>query len=119
MFVESGFKAGSEFCKNALDLTLGFDGFIAVLAETLEKFGMGILRVEKAEMEKLSFVFTVSEDLDCSGLPYSGVAFCDYDEGFLAGIMHAYTGQHFKVREVDCWGTGERTCRFEVDHVSH
>jgi len=119
IFVDSGFKAGAEFCKNALDLTLDFDGFIAQLAETLEKFGMGILRVEKAEMEKLSFVFTVSEDLDCSGLPYSGVAFCDYDEGFIAGIMHAYTGQSFEVKEVDCWGTGERTCRFNIDQVKN
>jgi len=117
-FYEAGYKAGTEFCKNALDNTLDFDGFVADLAKSLEKFGIGVLRIEKADMEKLSFILTVSEDLDCSGLPYSGVAFCDYDEGFIAGIMHYYTSKNFKVKEIDCWGTGDRTCRFTVEAVT-
>jgi uncharacterized protein len=115
IFVEAGYKAGAEFCKNAIDCSLDFHGFVASLTASLEKFGIGVFRVEKADMEKLSFILTVSEDLDCSGLPYSGVAFCDYDEGFIAGIMHSFTGKDFAVKEIDCWGTGERTCRFKVD----
>lgn len=115
LFVEAGFMAGSEFCKNVLDCSLDFNEFVANLTETLEKFGIGVLRVEKADLEKMSFVLTVSEDLDCSGLPVTGVAACDYDEGFIAGIMHAYTGKNFKVKEIDCWCTGDRTCRFTVD----
>jgi predicted hydrocarbon binding protein len=116
-FIDAGFKAGSEFCSNLLDRTVGFNEFIADLTSKLLTLGIGLLRVEKADMEKMSFVLTISEDLDCSGLPYSGVAFCDYDEGFIAGIMHAYTQQDFKVKEVDCWGTGERTCRFTVEMI--
>ncbi len=116
-FIESGYKAGSEFCKNVLDYSLDFDGFVANLTMNLEKFGIGILRIEKADLEKLSFTLTVSEDLDCSGLPYSGVAFCDYDEGFIAGIMNFYTKKKFRVKEIDCWGTGDRTCRFTVDAI--
>jgi hypothetical protein len=114
-FIEAGFKAGEEFCGNVLDCSLDFDGFTADLAEKLVTFGIGVLRVEKADLEKLSFVLTVSEDLDCSGLPYSGVEFCDYDEGFIAGIMQQYTKKSFQVKEIDCWGTGDRTCRFTVD----
>lgn len=117
-FIEAGYKAGKEFCKNVLDCTLDFDGFIANLAESLEKFGIGVLRIEKADLVKMSFLLTVSEDLDCSGLPYSGVAFCDYDEGFIAGILHQYTHREFKVKEIDCWGTGDRTCRFSVDTIT-
>lgn len=115
IFRNAGFKAGVEFCKNILDCTLDFDGFVAMLTTKLEEFSIGILRVEKADLENLSLVFTVSEDLDCSGLPYSGVAFCDYDEGFIAGILYQYTGKNFDVREVDCWGTGDRVCRFEIE----
>ena len=115
LFVDAGFKAGVEFCKNVLDCTLDFEGFIASLSHALEKFGMGILRVEKADTDRFSFILTVSEDLDCSGLPYSGVASCDYDEGFISGIMHAYTSKDFYVKEIDCWATGERTCRFSVE----
>ena len=117
IFIDAGYKAGAEFCKNVLDCSLDFDGFVANLTDTLEKLGIGLLRVEKADLENLSFVLTVSEDLDCSGLPYSGVAFCDYDEGFIAGIMHIYTSKNFYVKEIDCWGTGERTCRFTVDLI--
>jgi hypothetical protein len=117
-FIESGYKAGEEFCKNLLDCNLDFDRFTAQLANQLEMLGVGLMRVEKADLEKLSIILTVSEDLDCSGLPYSGVAFCDYDEGFIAGIMHQYTGKDFTVKEVDCWGTGDRTCRFRVDAIN-
>jgi predicted hydrocarbon binding protein len=116
-FREAGFKAGYEFCKNVLDCSLGFDGFVADLSDNLEKLSIGLLRVEKADIEKLSFIFTVSEDLDCSGLPYTGVAFCDYDEGFIAGIMNHYTKKDFKVKEIDCWGTGDRTCRFAIEMI--
>lgn len=115
LFIEAGFKAGVEFCKNILDSKLGFDEFGANLADKLLEFGIGVLRFEKADLQKMSFLLTVSEDLDCSGLPYSGVAFCDYDEGFIAGIMHQYTQLNFVVKEVDCWGTGDRTCRFAVE----
>ncbi|HEX3001497.1 MAG TPA: 4-vinyl reductase, partial [Methanoregula sp.] len=56
-----------------------------------------------------------SEDLDCSGLPDIGHAVCTYDEGFIAGLLEAFTGKQFKVVEVDCWCTGDRTCRFTAD----
>ena len=115
LFIKAGYKAGTEFCKNQLDCSLIFEDFLAHLVDQMEQLGIGLLRVEKADMDNMSFIFTVSEDLDCSGLPYSGVPNCDYDEGFIAGIMKVYTGKDFLVREIDCWCTGERTCRFTVD----
>ncbi|MCC8180922.1 MAG: 4-vinyl reductase, partial [Planctomycetes bacterium] len=39
---------------------------------------------------------------------------CVYDEGFIKGILDSYTGMDFSVREIDCWCSGERTCRFEA-----
>jgi hypothetical protein len=56
----------------------------------------------------------VAEDLDCSGLPVSGDTVCEFDEGFIAGIFREYAGEEFSAREVDCWASGERVCRFEV-----
>jgi len=73
---------------------------------------IGVLRVEKADLEKMEFVLTVDEDLDCSGLPLVGETVCDYDEGFIAGVLDTYTGKSFDVKEIDCWASGERTCRF-------
>lgn len=49
-----------------------------------------------------------------TGLPVKGKTVCEYDEGFIAGILHAYTGKEFSAIEIDCWATGDRTCRFNV-----
>jgi predicted hydrocarbon binding protein len=114
---ESGWIAGREFCQNVLDASLDFGAFVAQLQEVLKTQKIGIMRVEKADLENQSFVLTVSEDLDCSGLPVYGTTVCDYDEGFIAGILHAYTGKNFSAEEVDCWATGDRTCRFEIKQV--
>ena len=35
----------------------------------LKKLKIGILRVERGDVENLTFTLTVAEDLDCSGLP--------------------------------------------------
>ncbi|MEI6451670.1 MAG: 4-vinyl reductase, partial [Actinomycetes bacterium] len=40
---------------------------------------------------------------------------CVYDEGFIAALLESYTGRRFVVKEVDCWCTGDRTCRFTAE----
>lgn len=115
IFFDSGFLAGSEFCKNLLNTKLDFNGFIADLEAKLASLNVGILRIESADLEKLVITLTVAEDLDCSGLPFSEETVCNYDEGFIAGILHAYTGKHFSVKEIDCWASGDRTCRFRAE----
>ncbi|MDR0870163.1 MAG: 4-vinyl reductase, partial [Planctomycetaceae bacterium] len=101
--------------KDYKDLPL--NGFIGELQRVLKELGIGILRVEKADPDKGEFVLTVSEDLDCSGLPDIGIEVCTYDEGFIAGIFLKYTGKEFKAKEIDCWCTGDRTCRFKVNQI--
>lgn len=115
---ESGHEAGREFCLNLLDTKLPLNGFVAQLQDVLQSLKVGIMRLEKSDAEILDFTLTVSEDLDCSGLPVTGVTVCEYDEGFIAGIFDTYTGKPFTVREVDCWATGDRTCRFRAVAVS-
>lgn len=117
IFYESGKLAGFEFYKNVLDKESNFNEFVKQLQEVLKEMGIGIFRVEKSDIEKGSFVFTVSEDLDCSGLPELKYEICTYDEGFIAGLLENFTGKKFKVQEVDCWCTGDRTCRFTADVV--
>jgi predicted hydrocarbon binding protein len=114
ILVAAGRLAGTEFCKHMLDTTLEFRPFIAGLQEKLRALNVGILRMEKSDLEKMEFVLTVDEDLDCSGLPVSGATVCEYDEGFIAGVFTVYTGREFTAKEIDCWATGERTCRFSV-----
>jgi len=117
IFVDAGKSAGRNFCKNMLNKSLGLNEFIANLQEKLKELGVGILRVEKVDLENNSFVLTVLEDLDCSGLPMMDETICDYDEGFIAGILEEYTGNPFYVKEIDCWATGDRVCRFKAVQI--
>lgn len=114
LFRAAGHLAGMQFARNALDLSGDFDFFVANLQKTMKEMKIGILRIERADLASLKFSLTVSEDLDCSGLPVTGDTVCDYDEGFIAGILEAYVGKPFDVKEVDCWATGDRTCRFSA-----
>lgn len=112
LFYEAGKLAGTafynQFCSGITDL----NEFVRTLQEILRELGIGIMRVESADEEKGSFVITMSEDLDCSGLPELDYEVCVYDEGFISGLMEGFTGRKFEVKEVDCWCTGDRTCRF-------
>jgi predicted hydrocarbon binding protein len=112
---EAGKKAGEEYCKNILNDKKDLDGLFADLQRTMKELGIGIFRVESADYDKGSFVVTVAEDLDCSGIPVCSEEICTYDEGFIAGLLLAYSGKDFLVKEVDCWGSGGRVCRFTVD----
>lgn len=114
LFKAAGHLAGTHFAEQALDLSGDFDFFITNLQRTLREMKIGILRIESANLDALSFTLTVSEDLDCSGLPVTDETVCDYDEGFIAGILEAYSGKTFDVREIDCWASGDRTCRFKA-----
>lgn len=116
---DAGKVAGYAVIKNILhdykDLELNM--FLAQLEKLLIELQVGILRVESANLEKMEFTLVVEEDLDCSGLPLLNEEVCTFDEGFISAIFSSYTGKEFIAREVDCWCTGDRVCRFEVKLV--
>lgn len=115
VFRSAGYRAGTYFAENCLDLTAEFPEFIAQVQRRLEEFKIGLLRVEETEEDTGKMVFTISEDVDCSGLPVLGKTVCNYDEGFLAGLLTAYTKRPYSAVEVDCWATGDRVCRFRAE----
>jgi len=114
IFRRAGEVAGVEFANNMLNLSLPFDKFMSNLQSVLREAKIGILRIESVDTNKKEMVLSVAEDLDCSGLPVTGETVCNYDEGFIAGILKAYTGQKHVVIETDCWATGDRVCRFNA-----
>lgn len=112
LFRQAGFLAGTEFSKNILSLQASFNVWLADLQKKLRELKIGILRVERFDEATGEIVLTVSEDLDCSGIPVTNENVCIYDEGFLSGVLGAYTGKRYDVREIDCWANGNRICRF-------
>jgi uncharacterized protein len=113
LFRQAGELAGKEFAAQ-LDCGKPLFEFVADLQKKLLDLKIGILRVERADEGTLELDLTVSEDLDCSGLPLRGRTICSFDEGLIGGIFKRYTGQEFRVKEIDCWTTGAKTCRFTV-----
>lgn len=114
IFYQAGQLAGKAFYQHMIDKTDDLNNFVSQLKEVLKELGMGILRIEQADMEKGELVLTVSEDLDCSGLPEQGYEICTYDEGFISALLESFSGKPFIVKEIDCWCTGDRTCRFSA-----
>jgi len=115
IFRKAGWKAGEYFAKNFLDLTLPLDQFVGGLQQKLSELKIGVLRIEDINEETGKIILTVSEDADCSGLPVLGETVCNYDEGFISGILSTYSGKKYEAIEVDCWATGDRVCRFRAE----
>lgn len=119
VFRAAGEKTGIEFCNRCLDISQPINDFMAQLQKTLMDLKIGVLRIEQFDADTGHAVLTVSEDLDCSGLPKIGETVCNYDEGFIAGILKTYTKKDYIVIEIDCWATGARECRFDASIISN
>lgn len=115
VFYQAGQLAGKYFYQNMLGESENFDDFIRRLQDLLKEMGIGILRIESADLITGTLTLTVAEDLDCSGLPELDYEICVYDEGFISGLLESYTGKKFLVKEIDCWCTGDRICRFRAE----
>lgn len=115
LFREAGVMAGAAFYQQFCTGASNLNELIKILQDSFKSMGIGVLRLELSNPDDLKFTLTVDEDLDCSGLPDTNDIICVYDEGFIQGILQAFTGKGFTVREVDCWCTGERTCRFTAE----
>ncbi|MDP8285447.1 MAG: V4R domain-containing protein [Candidatus Electryonea clarkiae] len=114
IFYDAGQHAGKMFCQELINKENNFNDFVAELQDKLKELNIGILRVEQADLDAMNFTLTVAEDLDCSGIPVCDEQICTYDEGFINGLLLEYTGENFDVKEVDCWCSGDRVCRFDV-----
>lgn len=119
IFRRAGSLAGKEFYKKFINNVTDISSLVKIIEDKFMELGIGIFRVESIDIETLNFTLNVEEDLDCSGLPDSNEQICVYDEGFIQGILEAYTGKQFKVREIDCWCTGARTCRFSATAIDN
>jgi predicted hydrocarbon binding protein len=115
IFYAAGKLAGTFFYERFLDGADGIAEFIQKLQRVFNEMKIGILRFESLSEGAEKLTLTVDEDLDCSGLPETAYEICVYDEGFIAGILESFTGRNYRVKEIDCWCTGDRTCRFAAD----
>ena len=115
IFRNAGRRAGEYFASKHLNLEQPLDSFISELQDRLAEMKIGLLRVEDVDDSTGRIILTVAEDADCSGLPVLGETVCNYDEGFISGVLTKYSGNNYNAVEVDCWATGDRVCRFRAE----
>ena len=118
IFYSAGHKAGSEFYYHMIAPVSSIEEFIQKTQSVLKEQKIGILRIEEALMDEGRIVLTIDEDLDCSGLPELDFEICVYDEGFVSALIESFTKEKWNAKEIDCWCTGARTCRFLVTKKS-
>ena len=87
IFRSAGRTAGEYFAKHMLDLDQLMDAFVNQLQNKMKELKIGVLRIEDVDEESGRIILTVAEDADCSGLPVLGETVCNYDEGFIAGVL--------------------------------
>ncbi len=114
IFFEAGKLAGKSFVEKFVGKQETLYIFLSLLQKKLQEFKIGILRVEQVSQDDINLIISIEEDLDCSGLPDTGMETCHYDEGFIKGALDFQTGNRYSVKEIDCWCLGGRTCRFEA-----
>ena len=112
IFFEAGKLAGESFYEQYLSKAKSLNELVKILQDSFEELKMGVLRIENIKEDPLEITLAVGEDLDCSGLPELDYEVCTYDEGLIAGILGMAYKKKFSVKEIDCWCTGDRTCRF-------
>jgi uncharacterized protein len=108
----AGERAGRLVYGRVLGDCADMPSLVRELTRFLRENNVGILQVEEADEDAREFVFTIREDLDCSGTPNDGRFKCTFDEGLVAGILGGFFDRNMAVEEVECWGRGQTTCRF-------
>ena len=117
IFRKAGQRSGEYFAHHMLHLDQPMNEFISELQTKMQDLKIGVLRIENVNEQSGRIILTISEDADCSGLPVLGETVCNYDEGFISGILSVYTGKPYSAIEIDCWATGDRVCRFRADVI--
>jgi predicted hydrocarbon binding protein len=114
IFYDAGNCAGKNFYEHFIQPVSTAEEFVEKTHRILKEKKIGVLRIEEDDWASKKVVLTVDEDLDCSGLPELNYETCIYDEGFIAALFDCFNKDKWRAKEVDCWCTGARTCRFIV-----
>ncbi len=106
----TGREIGKELAKQ-IKATAPKD-LLKELANFWETHRMGHLVLTRAE---LPYEIVIENCYECGGMPDVGTTLCSLDEGLISAILDEKLGVKSTVKELECWGTGYRHCRFTVE----
>ncbi|NOZ77013.1 MAG: ArsR family transcriptional regulator [Euryarchaeota archaeon] len=88
--------------------SVDLEGLMEEVAAFWKEQGLGTVTV--LEWEPLTFL--VTDCYECSNMPDVGRTLCAFDEGILEAIFLARLGKEYRVKELECWGTGYTHCKY-------
>ena len=93
----AGVLAGIAFARSSLALDADFKTFLISLRSVIADIKVGTLRIDSFNPDTGNLVVTAEEDPGSSGWPIPHEKVHIYDEGFIAGILEAYTGEKYSI----------------------
>lgn len=103
---EIGRDAGKRIAENFEEEDM--EGLLDEVGEFWKKNRLGLIEV----IDENNIL--VQDCFDCCDMPDIGTTFCSLDEGMLEGIIEAKIGMDVDVKEVECFGTGDEHCKFNI-----
>ena len=90
------------------------------LGGILEELSVFWTEHELGEMTILNGDQTAISVIDCyhcGKMPDVGKTLCSMDEGIIEGVLSSKLKSGFRVREIECYGTGHNNCKFVIEKV--
>jgi predicted hydrocarbon binding protein len=109
---DAGKIAGALFAESFTEEAEGPVEFLQSFRALLKGLGYGVLRVEKADLDRLKFAFSISHGIEPSDTEEEGSTGCSFTEGFLSGALSVRFGEEINVKEIACIAGGETSCRY-------
>ena len=103
LFYEAGNIAGRFFFDNFLvkDKDLPLDSFLEKLRAVLDENCIRFLRIDSVNEAAGEFAISVAAGFEGDALDAIKLADCDYDNGFVEGVLFKYAGKDFKAKGVN------------------
>ena len=98
--------AGQEFCKALITRKDDFNAFVAELQEMLKKLKIGLLRVEKSDIESMKFTLTVAEFNDPPEITSEAVTAATEEAPYSCDV-EAYDEENDPLQKCIAWSESE------------
>jgi predicted hydrocarbon binding protein len=109
---DAGKSAGAAFAEEFLPEEDDAEAFLRSFRSLFKALGYGALEIERADMSRLSFVFSLEGSLEPARKISEGETDCVFTEGFLSGALSSHFGTDVNVKEIECRAGGALRCRY-------
>jgi predicted hydrocarbon binding protein len=99
-----------------VDFNVGVKLLYEYLSEPLTSLGREYGKVHLKDNGDSSYTLEIEDNAAIAGMATAslGHTFCDFQAGFFAGRLHILIGVDPYVTEIECQGTGSKTCKFII-----